>query len=204
MNKLNPEKTALLIVDIQTDFCSPNGLSAKKGRGLTNIQSILPQLRNFQQNVKKLGVLTIFTKFIHRSEQNTPTNLNMLIKESNLSPVCKEGTKGADLYYLTPSPDDLIIDKQYYDCFAGTKLLKILKKNKIEIVLITGVRTDICIDTTGKRAFSEGFNTFIISDLVATTDQRKEIHDILLATFNKYYGFVINSETVLKLLKKRD
>jgi ureidoacrylate peracid hydrolase len=120
----------LSIVNVK-DFCSPNGLSAKKGRGLTNFQSMLPQLHKFQQNVKNLGVLSIFTRFIHRSEQNTPANLNILIEESNLSPVCKEGSEGAELYYLIPSPDDLIIDKQYYDCFAGTNLLEILKKIKL-------------------------------------------------------------------------
>jgi ureidoacrylate peracid hydrolase len=200
MLRLNPEKTALLIIDIQVDFCSQDGVSAQSGRGIENIQSMLPHLKNFQLEVKKLHGLTIFTKFIHSVESKTPTNINLLSKEANLSPVCIEGTKGAELYYLTPANDDPVLIKQYYDCFANTRLIDILKENSIENVLITGVRTDICIDTTGKRAFAEGFNTFIISDLVATTDQRRTVHDILLATFKKYHGFVITSEEVLRLL----
>lgn len=95
---------------------------------------------------------------------------------------------------------DLIIEKPHFDAFAYTNLLDILRKNYIETVLVTGVRTELCVDASAKRAASEGFRTILVSDLVSTYDDKQELQQSVLDFFSKYYGYSLSSDKVLKLL----
>jgi len=200
MNWLDPKKTALIIVDIQFDFCAPEGISAQYGAEVSHIGKMLPYLEGFHREVKKKQIPCFFTRFINK-KTGAPKNLKHLHSLKKLFPICVEGTKGAEIYELTPSPKDIIIDKQYYDGFAGTSLLRELKKNKIETLLLAGVWTDMCVDATAKRAFSEGFNVIILKDLVSTIDERMNRHKAALEDFDKYYGFVRSSTEIIELLQ---
>lgn len=200
MLKLDPKNTALIIVDVQVDFCSPDGKSAKYGGGLKHMEEIIPKIGTFHQKMNDYGLLTIFTRYISK-KSNSPGNIELLRSLSKLFPICLEGEKGADLYKLRPDVGDLVIDKLYYDAFAGTALLDELKKRAIQNILITGVWTDVCVDTTAKRALAEGFNVVIIKDLVSTIDERIDRHEVVLNDFYRYFGFVKSSEEVLELLK---
>ena len=199
MLKIDPQKTALIIVDIQGDFCSPNGISCKFGATLDHIEKMLPHLHEFHKKIHAAGITTFFTRYITKKE-HVPENLKLIRSQSKLFPICVEGTQGSELYSITPFPDDKIIDKQYYDAFASTNLLEELKKRNINTVLISGVWTDMCVDATAKRAFSEGFHVIMLEDLVSTIDERLERHETVLKDFKTYFGFVKSSKAVLSLL----
>lgn len=200
MIRLDPKKTALIIVDVQVDFCSSEGKSAKYGGGLSHMQKMLPSLRSFQEKISQNGLMTIFTRYISR-EKDRPPNIELLTSLSKLFPVCVEGTIGAEIYELHPSTKDLVIDKLYYDAFAGTTLLEELRNKGIQNILVTGVWTEICVDTTAKRALAEGFNVVVLRDLVSTIDERIDRHNAVLEDFDRYFGFVKSSDEVLKLLE---
>lgn len=199
---LYPRNTALIIVDVQVDFCSPEGKSAKYGGGLKHIGTMLPNLKLFHEKISKMGLLTIFTRYISK-EIGRPSNLELLTSLSKLFPVCVEGTSGSEIYKLHPTPKDIMIDKLYYDAFAGTTLLAELRKNGIQNILITGVWTEICVDTTAKRALAEGFNVIILKDLVSTIDERVNRHNTVLEDFDRYFGFVKSSNEILELLENK-
>lgn len=199
--KFNPKKTALLIIDIQFDFCSPQGVSAKYGGGLTHMKKMLPRLKSFHKEIGKMGIPIFFTQYLNR-KKNVPVNIKLLHDLSKLFPICVEGTKGAEIYYLTPTSKDRIIKKQYYDAFSGTDLLDQLKKRHIETLLITGVWTDMCVDATAKRSFGEGFNIIVLSDLVSTIDNRLDRQNVVLKDLDRYFGFVKSSKAVLTMMSE--
>lgn len=86
------------------------------------------------------------------------------------------------------------------DAFAYTNLKAVLESKSIKHVLICGVRTEICVDMTARRVCSEGYNVFVLRDLVATRDAAKAHADHALMFIDAYYGFVVTTEKIKQLL----
>lgn len=198
---LKPHSTALIVIDIQVDFCSSNGFAAQRGKQLTQIQSIVPKLNIFSNQLSDIGITIIFTKFIS-GKNITPLNLSKAVAGKGHFIPCMKSSGGEDLYRVKLPSNAIVIEKPHYDSFAYTNLKETLVDRKIKTVLITGLRTEICVDVTAKRAAAEGYDTIIISDLVASYDDKKELHDQVLTFFDIYNGFVADSQTVLKLLRQ--
>ena len=178
--------TALVLVDLQIDFCSPTGLAAKRGKRMSEIYKILPKIEGFYQSAKQLNLPVYFTKFLyHRTK--TPASISHMAS----SP----GSVGENLYPLRPAEDDVVINKHTFDPFVGTEFHNKLLSRKVDNLLIAGVRTELCVDITAKRAVSEGYSVTIIEDMVATYDDMYLYHDSFLSIFKKYYGSVKRSDS---------
>lgn len=196
----DPKKVALIVVDMQADFYASNGGAAKRGKKVSRMQSIVSKLSQFVDIVHdKIGII-VFTKYLS-GKGVTPMNLQRVADKENYSLMCERGSGLEEFSGVEVPSDALIVEKPHYEAFAYTDLLEILKKRGISTVLVTGVRTEVCIDATAKRSASEGFDTVIISDLVATYDDKKSAHKYILSFFDKYYGFVLSSSEVKKGLK---
>ena len=198
---LEPQSTALLVIDMQVDFISPQGKAAKRGKKLFQMQSITGKVEDFAQKCTDMGLLVVYTKFVS-GKAITPANLNIAVLKEGSDLPCIKGSGGEELYGLKVPPGAMLIEKPHYDAFAYTNLKKLLTNKSIKNILVTGVRTEICVDTTAKRAAAEGYNTIIVSDLVATYDDRIVRHNEVLDSFNNYYGFVIDSQGVIGLLSE--
>jgi len=199
---IKPSETAFLIIDMQVDFCSFDGICGSNWGGLAQTTSIIPKIKRFHTHMQELGILTVFTRYLYNLKKTSP-NFIAVMKNNGLLPVCLEGSQGAELYELTPSREDLVIDKYSYDCYAKTQLLEIFKSKGIKNILISGVRTEVCVDTTAKRTLAEGMLPIIIEDLVATHDDKKNIHDNVLQTFKTYHGVVMSSTEILNAMNCR-
>jgi len=89
-------------------------------------------------------------------------------------------------------PDgSLIVEKPCFDAFAYTSLNRSLHERGIQNVLLVGVMTDVCVDATARRAVMEGYNTYILEDLIAGPDAESARRS--LAFFGRYYGYVMKS-----------
>jgi ureidoacrylate peracid hydrolase len=198
MDKINPKETALIVIDMQFDFYAPDGKAAKRGRPVTKMQNIVKKLEKFTKEFINMGGLVIFTRFIS-GENITPKNLKKAVEKEGGDFPCVKGSGGEEIYNIKVPKKAIIIDKPHYDAFAYTDLEKILKQNNIKNILISGIRTEVCVDATAKRSASEGYDTYIISDLAATYDDKYKIHDYFLDFFKNYYGSVLTSDEILKL-----
>jgi ureidoacrylate peracid hydrolase len=199
---LAPDNTALIVIDMQVDFCSSSGFAAQRGKKLTQIQNIIGKLDIFARKLLDLGVLVIYTKFIS-GVGITPGNLSKAVLNKKYVFSCIKGSGGEDLYKIEVPRGAVLIEKPHYDSFAYTALKQLLSEKGIKNLLVTGLRTELCVDATAKRAASEGYDTFIINDLVATYDDKLKYHEQVLDFFNTYYGFVINSYDVLDILDNK-
>lgn len=196
---LTPKNSALLVVDMQVDFYSPTGKAAKRGRPVSEMQKITKNLNDFAHKLSQAGVFVVMTKFIAGSGI-TPENLRKAVEKEGYDFPCIKGLGGEEFYDIKPPKNAIILEKPHYDAFAYTNLHNILKEKGIHNVLVSGVRTEICVDITSKRAASEGFDTFVVSDLVATYDDKKDAHNEVLQSFKKYYGYVLTSREIIHLL----
>ena len=198
--KITRDNTALLVIDMQVDFYSPEGRAAKRGRPVADMQKIAKKVSDFAQSLSRIGVFVVFTKFI-ADKGITPENLRRAVEKEGHDFPCMKGSGGEELYGVDLPDKALIIEKPHYDAFSYTNLNSTLKSRHVQNVLVCGVRTEICVDATAKRAASEGYDTFILSDLVATYGDRKTSHGEVLKLFYMYYGFVVSSKEVMEQLK---
>lgn len=190
------QKTALVIVDMQNAFCSPKGSFQKRGFKLFNLRLVIKNIRKLLAFARKKRFLVIFTKLEFKKDYS---NAGLLIKrfpeivrfggyqkrDSKISPALK------------PKRDELVITKTRFDPFVGTNLEKILKKNKIKRIIVSGVLTNVCVECTVHSAFDRDFEVVVIKDAVTTYS--KKLQNASLVTIQKHFGDIIS----LHSLKKR-
>lgn len=149
--KKKMENTALLIIDVQNDYF-PGGKmtlegSEKAGR---NIQQVLEYFR-------KNNLPVVHIKHISTNEGAT---------------FFIPGTSGAEIHPLvSPSGDEKVIVKHFPNSFRETELLEYLQSKNIKNLIITGMMTDVCVESTTRAAFDFGFSNTIIGDATATRDR---------------------------------
>ncbi len=188
---------AILVLDIQNDFCHEEGIFSRLGFNLKPIQKTVPKIISFIDKARQHNVPIFYSKQIE-SDEVSPTNLKNQFKSGRLKTVCAPNSWGSELYKLKPLSNEKVLEKYTYDFFSNNELRKRLKEKQINTVIITGVNTDICVDTTVRSAFTLGYNIIIPEDLVASINQ--EAHQHLLKIFHRFFGTVVKSDEILEYL----
>ncbi|MBD3259656.1 isochorismatase family protein [Candidatus Woesearchaeota archaeon] len=188
-------KIAVLVVDIQNDFCDDKGIFAKQGLDVKPNQEVVPRIKEFIEKIRGYDIPIIYSKQIE-SEEISPENLKEQLRSGRM--VCAPDSWGSELYLLEPAEGEYVLEKKTYDLFSNPEFKRILENQKIKTLVIIGVNTDICVDTTVRRAFTEGYRIIIPKDLVATVN--KEGEKYYLAVFDRFFGDVIDSKTILSYL----
>ncbi len=171
--KLEPEKTALLILDMQGFFLDKNSHAY-----VPSAKSIIPKIKDLSSSLLNSGSNIIFTKHINTIEnsQNMRTWWRDILTKSNkLSEINKD-------VLIENSP---IIIKSQYDAFYNTDLEKTLLNKGISQIIISGVMTHLCCETTARSAFIRGFDVFFGIDLTATYNRNFHLSSLI----NLSHGF---------------
>jgi nicotinamidase-related amidase len=192
---ISPKECALLVVDVQVDFCSPSGMTARKHAN-SLMQALPAKINNFVLYFQPLGGLLVYLKAVI-DPNNRPKNFLLMESIKGITRPTVKNTDGAEFYGLEIPKEAVIIEKSYMDAFAHAHLKEVLESRNIKHVLICGVRTEICVDMTARRACSEGYNVFVLRDLVATRDAATALMFI-----DAYYGFVVTTEKIKQLLTR--
>ncbi len=196
--RLEPRECALLVVDVQVDFCSPHGIAARKLNN-SEMQALPAKINEFVRYFQPLSGLLIYIK-ASIDLNNRPENLRFMENLKGLTRPTQKDSAGAEFYGLDIPDDAVILEKPYMDAFSHTNLKETLESKGIKHVVVCGVRTEICVDMTARRACSEGYNVFVLRDLVATRDTATAHADHALMFIDAYYGFVLTTEKIKLLL----
>lgn len=201
MKKINPKETALIVVDMQNKFCSPSGFFAKIGMDISPMSSIVNNLTKFIEILKKKGVIIFYTKQIE-NHKDSPENIKNLFRRQykEVTPHITKNNFEGKFYGVAPKKGDIIIEKKTWDAFSNPLLDKILKKKKIKYIIIAGIYTNVCVESTARRAFTEGYEVIIPKDLVAVSGHNMALHHASLKTMNKYVAEVASSKDILKAI----
>jgi nicotinamidase-related amidase len=195
MRVIDLTKAALIVIDMQHDFYGKGGNAARRGKAVEQMRSLPAKIAEFADGCRGAGAKVVFTKFVFDPDAS-PANYKELtddVRESNW--LCLKGSKGSELDGVKVGSGDLVLEKPYYDSFASTNLKEMLVNLGVRDVIITGVRTEICVNATATRSFSEGFRTFVASDLVGTYDGIPDTASGVLAAL-KYSAFVMESAAI--------
>jgi ureidoacrylate peracid hydrolase len=200
--KVRPEHTALLVVDVQNDFCAPGGMMDKEGHDLRDVQEMAGALPRLLESARAAGVLVVFVRNVYSTEENHYLSDVWLEQASRrragsytVRPVCAAGSWEGDFYGVRPLPEEPIITKHRFSAFHNTDLETVLRAHSIRSVVLSGVATNVCVETTAREAFVRDYYVVFLSDGTATYDRAS--HEATLASIDRFFGQVVAIDDVV-------
>jgi ureidoacrylate peracid hydrolase len=195
---LKKDGTALIVVDMQNGFCHAEGSFGKLGLDVSALAGAIPGCRRLVDAAHEAGVPVVFTRYVYRSDYRDG---GVLIQE--LMPALRDvrsledGTWDGELVdeLKDPGPGDFIVDKNRYSAFYGTRLEPILTSLRIDTLVICGVTTNMCVETTARDAMQRDYRTFIVRDATGELDPQR--HEGALATLGFGFGRVVEAADVV-------
>lgn len=194
--KLVPQRTALLNVDLQNFFVE----MAPDGAG------VLQRINDLAQVCREAGILVIHTLHVLRPDGSNTGVLGQLLPAVREKGFLYAGARTAALHEeLVIAPQDITLEKPRFGAFHGTDLEMILRSKGIDTVIITGISTDICCDTTAREANARDFLVFFVSDGTAvnahTEEEAAASQQATLRVMGSLFGRVVTIDDVKALLK---
>jgi len=196
--RVEPRITALLIVDMQKDFCNEHMATAGTGRDLSRTKAIIPNLVRLRQAASRAGVLVVHVGFLTLPEHLSDSGA--WLAQRRRSPfanesIALENSEGAEfIEELSPQAGEVAIRKHRYSAFAGTDLELVLRARAIESCIVTGVSTNVCVESTLRAAFDLGYYIVVPQD--GTASWSKELGDNTLANVNHRFGLVSSVDEI--------
>jgi ureidoacrylate peracid hydrolase len=195
--KVNPEHAAVLVIDIQNDFCHEDGYLHKLGLDISATQAMVPRLVGFIDEARKANVKIIFVQGIYNNRYLSGPFVEKDRKHGLNNERCLEGSWGADFYKVTPRPNESVIRKHRYSPFVGTELDRILQEAGIKSLILTGVTTNVCVESTARDGFMRDYYIVFLSDCTATFSQ--DVHETTLGNITRHFGTVATSPEAIRV-----
>lgn len=193
------DECAVVIVDVQNDFCHPEGALARMGHDVSGAAEMLPALRGLLDRAGAFGVPRIFVRTEHSEWTDTPAwrargSGSRTLRPAEI-PVCRPGTWGVEFYGIRPTRDDWVIVKHRYSAFAYTPLELALEARERPTIVLAGTTTNVCVEATALDALARGFHPVLITD--ATSCSSEDKHLAAVAEFSGHIGRAVTSEELL-------
>lgn len=189
--------TALLVIDMQNSFLAEKGSMAAIGMPHTELQPAVSGCVRLSEAARAAGVPVIYTRYVYMPDYSDagllPTELIPAMKEVG---ALTAGSWDADIVdELEPKPGDIIIDKSRPSAFYGTRLEPVLTNLGIRSLIIAGVTTNVCVETTARDAGQRDYRVHVIRDATAEFDPAR--HEHALTAIGFIFGWVTTVDEVL-------
>jgi len=187
-----PSRTALLLIDMQVDFASPQGALGQDGMDMTAPLAAVKQAELLADAARKAGVACVFVRLVTQEQDETEFLQEWKTRRgSSGAPLCREGTPGAAFVGPQPGPRELVFSKKRYNGFAGTGLDAALCGQGIDTLVVAGLTTECCIDSSVRAAFERDYHVFVVSD--ATACYEPDLHQAALKALKLNCASVITA-----------
>ncbi len=171
---------ALLVIDMQRDFCAPGGYAEQGGMDIEALRRPIPQIQRLLQAAREQGLTVIHTREGHRPDLSdcTPAKLQRSVDlgapiggPGPMGRLLVRGEYGHDIIdELAPRTGEPVVDKAGYGAFYQTDLEIILKNAGVQRLVITGITTEVCVHSTLREAIDRGFDCTTVADACAASD----------------------------------
>lgn len=185
---------ALLVIDVQNDFCADDGAVAAKGGDVSGVQAAVRNIQALLDTAREAGVPRVFVRVVHDEWLDAGAWGERHRGSGRVGGPrnAERDSTGSDFYGVAPREDELVLTKTRYSAFAGTPLRRVLQGLGVDEVVLTGTQTDVCILTTAFDAIQEGFRVTVVADCVASP--REALHRAALDIVRLRAGHVVGLE----------
>jgi ureidoacrylate peracid hydrolase len=200
--KVAPDHTALLLIDMVNDFAHPKGKAAVQGnRPLDHIRSIIPTLQALLDGARTAGVLVVHVQ--HTTLPGAASDSDVWLEARRRAKysavdVCIEGTWGHEsIDELRPVGGEPEVPKYRYGGFEGTNLARVLRSAEVKTVICCGASTNVCVEATAREAFARELYVVLPADGCASWS--RPLHEASLESAANRYATICNAEDILTI-----
>lgn len=208
---IDPAATALIIIDMQRDFCDPGGYAAQAGIDVSRLASTVCHIQALLQAAREAGLLVIHTREGHLPDLSDCPAEKMRRSLAAGAPIGQRGPMGRLLIRgeyghdiiddLKPLAHEVLIDKPGYGAFYKTSLEAALTEHAITTLILCGVTTEVCVHSTLREAVDRGYSCMIVTNACAASDPCLQQPAIdMLAVEGGIFGTAVTSAAVIKAL----
>lgn len=214
--KIDPSRAALIVVDMQNDFCAVGGMMSTEGFDVSEVQKTASRLPALLAAARSAGALVVFVRNIYSTKpefssggENKPANMylsNSWLEQAARTrkgsytrrQVCAEGSWEGDFYGdVRPLPGEPVVTKHRYSAFHNTDLDSILRAHGTRTIVLTGVATNVCVETTAREGFVRDYYVVFVAD--GTAAYSLEDHNATLRNINRFFGEVTTIADIISV-----
>ena len=194
------ENSALIIIDMQNAFINPEGSLSKMGLDTSRTSNAIEPIKLLKKEFKAQGLPVIYLQHSHRKDG---ADAGLIVKV--FPPImdlghCIEGTwDGEIINELKPEADDFIVKKHRFSGFYNTQLEDVLRSLGIEVLVVTGIATNVCVESTIRDAFYRDYNVIVPREATASYTLQEEQGSF--GNFEFAFARVVSVDEVINELK---
>jgi len=197
--RLKPARTALILIDMQKDFCIDGFATSEAGHPLAAAQSIIPHLAQLLASARQSGALVCHVGFWTLPDHGSDSGPWLAQRRRATYATDKiaiAGTEGAEFIdELSPADGELVIHKHRYSAFKGTNLDIVLRAHAIQTVVPAGISTNVCVESTLRDAFEYNYYVCVPGDGIASWNM--DLHAATLTTVDARFGLVTTCNEIM-------
>ena len=197
--RIAPEHSALIIIDMQKDFCAEGFGAHRAGRDLSMARAAIPQIARLLDGARGAGATIAHVGFATEPDHGSDSGPWLAQRRRSTfsaEDLCITGSDGAAFVdELAPRQGELIVAKRRYSAFTGTDLDLLLRARGVRSVICCGVSTNVCVETTARAAFEHDYYVMVPPDACGSWD--RVLHEGTLANINHRFGLTPMIDEIL-------
>ena len=193
---LDPAHTAIVVVDMQNDFCAENGyIHTTQGADMSGNKPLAERIGKLVDAGRAAGCEIVWVKAIYDHELLPAPMLSQMLDKGKGAVCCASDSWGADFYEIGPEKGEQVVEKRCYSAFHNTQMDDILRRRDIKSLVMTGVATNVCVESTLREAFFHGYYIVMPPDCVGSANV--PLHEATIKSVEFIFGHVPESGQVM-------